>query len=200
MPRLAPGARRREVLEALATMLETGAGEPVTTAALAGRLEASEAALYRHFPSKAKMFEALIEFIEESLFPRMTRMLAEESIGERRVANLVLLPLAFADKNPGLACLMQGNVLSGETGRLRDRVLQLFGRIEAQLKQVLREEEWHQRLQHSSGISARLLMGVIEGRICRFVRSRFRESAIFEWDAEWTVLRAALFRIDVDRK
>ncbi|MHB1950402.1 MAG: nucleoid occlusion factor SlmA [Acidiferrobacteraceae bacterium] len=194
MARPAPGARRREVLEALASMLEHGAGEPVTTAALAERLDASEAALYRHFPSKAKMFEALIEFIEESLFSLITRMLAEETSGERRVARLVLLPLAFADKNPGLACLMQGNVLSGETARLRERVLQLFDRIEVQLKQVLREEEWAQRLKHPAVATARLLMAVIEGRISRFVRSRFREPATFEWGAEWTVLRDALFQ------
>ncbi|MHB1514906.1 MAG: nucleoid occlusion factor SlmA [Acidiferrobacteraceae bacterium] len=194
MPRPASGTRRREVLEALAAMLEAGAGEPVTTAALARRLSVSEAALYRHFPSKARMFEALIEFIEESLFPRITRVLAEEPTGERRAAKLLLLTLAFADKNPGLACLMQGNVLSGEIERLRERVVQLFDRIEVQLKQVLREDELHNRLREPATVAARLMMSVLEGRISRFVRTRFRESAIFEWEADWGVLRLALFR------
>lgn len=175
-------------------MLEAGAGEPVTTAALARRLSVSEAALYRHFPSKARMFEALIEFIEESLFPRMTRVLAEEPTGEWRAAKLLLLTLAFADKNPGLACLMQGNVLSGEIERLRERVVQLFDRIEVQLKQVLREDELHNRLREPATVAARLMMSVLEGRISRFVRTRFRESAIFEWEADWGVLRLALFR------
>lgn len=194
MARREPGARRREILETLALMLESGVGEPVTTAALAKRIGVSEAALYRHFPSKARMFEALIEFIEESLFPRMNRMLAEETTGTRRVATTLWLVLAFADKNPGLACLMQGNILVGETERLRERVTQLFERIEVQLKQMLREEEWGGRLLQSAPACARLMMAVLEGRISRFVRTRFRESPVGEWEAEWGLLRHALFR------
>lgn len=193
MARAEPGARRREILETLALMLESGVGEPVTTAALAKRIGVSEAALYRHFPSKARMFEALIEFIEESLFPRMNRMLAEEPMGIRRVAATLWLVLAFADKNPGLACLMQGNILIGETERLRERVTQLFDRIEVQLKQMLREDEWGNRLIPGAAAAARLLMAVLEGRISRFVRTRFRESPVLEWEVEWGLLRRALF-------
>jgi len=166
----------------------------VTTAALARKVGVSEAALYRHFPSKARMFEALIEFVEESIFPRMNRLLEEETAGTRRAGSTLWLVLAFADKNPGLACLMQGNILVGETERLRERVTQLLDRIEVQLKQMLRDEEWGGRLTQSAAACARLMMAVLEGRISRFVRTRFRESPVLEWESEWALLQHALFK------
>ncbi|HET9122342.1 MAG TPA: nucleoid occlusion factor SlmA, partial [Acidiferrobacteraceae bacterium] len=145
MPRTAPGERRQAILEAVAHMLEQD--EAVTTAALARRLEVSEAALYRHFPSKARMFEALLDFVEESLFPRLAAALgaAETSASERYLRSLWLV-LAFVEKNPGLARLLHGEGLAGESERVRARGTQVLGKIDAQLRQALRESEWRGEL------------------------------------------------------
>ena len=141
MARPRRGERRQLILEVLARMLQESQGERITTAQLARAVGVSEAALYRHFPSKAKMFEGLLEFIEETLFTRINKIIAEESRAEPRVQNILFLLLGFADKNPGMARLLYGDVLVGETERLRKRVAQIFDRIETQLKQILREGE-----------------------------------------------------------
>jgi TetR/AcrR family transcriptional regulator len=134
-------SRREQILQALALMLEEDSGKRITTAALARQVGVSEAALYRHFPSKARMFEGLIEFIEASLFERIRRILDDEPSALARCETIVQLVLAFAEKNPGLSRLMDGDVLTGETARLRTRMSQLFERLETQFKQVLREAE-----------------------------------------------------------
>ncbi|MDH4133337.1 MAG: nucleoid occlusion factor SlmA, partial [Gammaproteobacteria bacterium] len=139
MARLRSGERREEILQVLARMLQELPGEHITTAALAKSVGVSEAALYRHFPSKARMFESLIEFIEESVFSRINRILLEETNVEVRIQKIIALVLGFADMNPGMARLLQGGVLTGETERLRVRISQFFERIETQLRQVLRE-------------------------------------------------------------
>ena len=141
MSRPRSGERREEILQVLARMLQEQPGEHITTAQLAHAVGVSEAALYRHFPSKAKMFESLIEFIEESVFTRINRILTEASGTEDRLQQILVLVLGFADKNPGMARLLQGGVLTGETGRLRERIVQFYDRIETQLRQVLREGE-----------------------------------------------------------
>src|SRR3990172_11170115 len=122
MARPRRGERRQIILETLAHMLEKNQGERITTAQLARAVGVSEAALYRHFPSKAKMFEGLLEFIEETLFTRINKIIAEESRAEARVPNILFLLLGFADRNPGMARLLYGDVLVGETERLRQRV------------------------------------------------------------------------------
>lgn len=187
MARARSGERRQDILQSLVHMLIELQGEHITTAALARSVGVSEAALYRHFPSKAKMFEALIEFIEESVFTRVNKILLEESQTEMRVQKIVLLVLGFADKNPGLARLMQGDVLVGETARLRQRVSQIYDRLETQLRQVLREAD-------PAGVSftavdfARLLLAVVEGHIAQFVRSGFRMSPVEGWERRWQLL------------
>src|SRR5678809_1300600 len=137
MPR-AKGERKLEILKALAEMLEAPKWEKITTAALAEKLGVSEAALYRHFASKAQMYEGLIEFIESSVFTLANRITQSESDGLRQAAKLVEMLLAFAEKNPGMVRVMTGDALTGEHERLQVRMNQFFERFESTLKQSLR--------------------------------------------------------------
>src|SRR3990172_3949171 len=178
MARPRRGERRQIILETLAHMLEKNQGEHITTAQLARAVGVSEAALYRHFASKAKMFEGLLEFIEETLFTRINKIIADESRAEARVQNILFLLLGFADKNPGMARLLYGDVLVGETERLRKRVVQIYERIETQLKQILREAEATEDLRLPVADIAVLLLAVVEGAIARFVRSEFKSSPV----------------------
>src|SRR4026208_1441046 len=137
MPR-AKGERRLEILKALAQMLEAPKWERITTAALAAQLAGSEAALYRHFASKAQMYEGLIEFIESSVFTLANKISADETDGERQASKMVEMLLAFAEKNPGMVRVMTGDALVGEHERLQVRMNQFFDRFESTLKQSLR--------------------------------------------------------------
>jgi len=193
MARPRRGERRQTILETLAHMLEKNQGEHITTAQLARAVGVSEAALYRHFASKAKMFEGLLEFIEETLFTRINKILAEESRAEARVQNILFLLLGFADKNPGMARLLYGDVLVGETERLRQRVVQIYERIETQLKQILREAEAGENLRVPIADTAALLLAVVEGSITRYVRSEFQSSPVAGWDKQWELLRKGVF-------
>jgi TetR/AcrR family transcriptional regulator len=132
------GERKLEILKALAQMLEAPKWERITTAALAEQLSVSEAALYRHFASKAQMYEGLIEFIESSVFTLANRISEDESDGARQAEKLVEMLLAFAEKNPGMVRVMTGDALVGEHERLQARMNQFFDRFEATLKQALR--------------------------------------------------------------
>jgi TetR/AcrR family transcriptional regulator len=187
--------RRQEILEAYALMLETHPGSRITTAALAREVGVSEAALYRHFPSKAKMLEGLIEYIEESLFSRVTRILAEESVAQGRTRMILWLVLSFAERNPGMARLMVGDALLGETERIRNRIRQLFDRLETQLRLILRE--WAVTRvpapELGSTAGANLLLSAAEGRINQFVRSDFRALPTAGWEEQWTALERAVF-------
>ena len=189
MARPRSGERREEILQVLARMLQEQAGEHVTTAELARAVGVSEAALYRHFPSKAKMFESLIEFIEESVFTRITRILAEEPQYEARLQQVLALLLGFADKNPGMARLLQGGVLTGETERLRARITQFYERIETQLRQILREGEAAGGPRLAVNETAQLLLAFAEGRIAQYVRSGFKLSPVEAWEKQWELLK-----------
>jgi TetR/AcrR family transcriptional regulator len=190
-----PG-RRDQILQAFAEMLQETPGGRITTAALAARVGVSEAALYRHFPSKAKMFEGLIEFIETTLFSRSTRIRQDETDGVHQCEQLLSLVLAFCERNPGITRLLTGDALTGETERLRTRVQQLFDRLETELKQVLRDAELRQGLRTTMPIAlaANLMMAAIEGRIAQFVRSGFRRAPTEFWLEQWRALAAGLFR------
>lgn len=183
-------SRKEQILQSLARMLETGPGERITTAALAREVGVSEAALYRHFPSKAKMFEGLIVFIEETLFTRISRILEDEPSAARRCEKILTLLLTFAEKNPGMTRLMTGDALQGETERLRLRISQLFDRLEAQIKQILREAQIRENLKTaiSPTIMANLLMASAEGRLMQFVRSEFKRQPTAQWDEQWQYL------------
>ena len=183
-------SRKDQILQALARMLEAAPGQRITTAALAREVGVSEAALYRHFPSKARMFEGLIKFIEDTLFARITRIINEEDSAEIRCHNILLLLLTFCDKNPGMTRLLTGDALAGETERLRERIAQFFDRLEAQLKQVLREAQIRENLKTtiSPTILTNLLLASVEGRLVQFVRSEFKVSPLDNWDTQWGFL------------
>jgi len=187
-------SRKDQILQALARMLEAAPGERVTTAALAREVGVSEAALYRHFPSKARMFEGLIKFIEETLFLRITRILNEESNAAIRCEKILTLLLTFCAKNPGMTRLLTGDALAGESERLRQRIAQFFNRLEAQLKQVLREAQIRENLKPtiSPAALANLLLATVEGRLLQFVRSEFTQSPMQNWDIQWDYLNRNL--------
>ncbi|UYG04249.1 nucleoid occlusion factor SlmA [Halomonas sp. LR3S48] len=191
-----PTSRREQILQSLALMLEEDSGKRITIAALARQVGVSEAALYRHFPSKARMFEGLIEFIEETLFERISRILEDFPDAVSRCGQILTLLLAFAEKNPGLSRLLEGDVLTGETARLRLRIHQLFERLETQLKQVLREAELRERLRPVLTVSAtaNLLVAVAEGRISQYVRSDFQRRPTEHWEEQWALLSSQLMR------
>lgn len=182
--------RRQQILECLARMLEASPGERITTAALAKEVGVSEAALYRHFPSKSKMFEGLIEFIEETIFSRVTLILAEEKSALKRCEKMLVLLLTFAERNPGLTRLLTGDALTGETERLRVRIAQFFDRIETQLKQILREAELREGFHPQLPISAaaNLLIALVDGRITEFVRTEFRRRPTEHWQEQWQLI------------
>lgn len=177
-------------------MLEANPGERITTARLAQQVGVSEAALYRHFPSKSKMFEGLIEFIEETLFSRINIILAEESSAASRSEKMLLLLLTFTERNPGITRILTGDALAGETERLHARVAQLFDRLETQLKQVLREAEMREGLRPSVPVNtaANLLLAAAEGRISQYVRSGFQRAPTEGWDDQWSLLMTGFFR------
>lgn len=187
-------SRKEHILQALAQMLESGPGERITTAALAREVGVSEAALYRHFPSKAKMFEGLIKFIEDTLFVRINRILQDELSTTERCEKILTLIVTFAEKNPGMTRLMTGDALAGETERLRVRISQLFDRLEAQLKQVLREANVRENLKPpvSPAVLANLLLAAAEGRLMQFVRSEFKRRPTENWDEQWAYLEKNL--------
>jgi TetR/AcrR family transcriptional regulator len=183
-------SRKEHILQALAHMLESGPGERISTAALAREVGVSEAALYRHFPSKARMFEGLIKFIEDTLFIRITRILQEDFSTTERCEKILTLLLTFAEKNPGMTRLMTGDALAGETERLRVRIGQLFDRLESQLKQVLREAPLRENLKPaiSPAVLASLLLASVEGRLMQFVRSEFKRPPTEHWEEQWQFL------------
>ena len=183
-------SRKDQILQALARMLETSPGERITTAALAKEVGVSEAALYRHFPSKARMFEGLIKYIEETLFLRISRILNEETNAEVRCHKILTLLLTFSDKNPGMTRLLTGDALAGETARLRVRIVQFYSRLESQLKQILREAQIRENLKAtvSPTALANLLLASVEGRLTQFVRSEFQQSPLENWDTQWEFL------------
>ena len=187
--------RRQEILQAFAQMLENHPGGRITTAALAAQVGVSEAALYRHFPSKAKMLEGLIEFIEDALFTRVTRILSEEPTAERRCRAILWLLLSFAERNPGLSRLLVGDALQGETERLRNRIRQLFDRLETQLRLILREWAISRMPAPALGgtAGANLLLAAAEGRVNQFVRSEFRALPTAGWEEQWAAIERAVF-------
>lgn len=183
--------RRQQILEAFAQMLEASPGGRVTTASLAKQVGVSEAALYRHFPSKTKMFEGLIEFIEEAIFDRVGIIVADDQVYAldkcERILSLLLL---FAERNPGITRILTGDALAGETERLHHRVVQIFDRLEAQLKQVLRTAELREGLRFGLSVNAtvNLWLASAEGKISQFVRSQFRVPPTDNWSDQWPYL------------
>ncbi|RYY94178.1 MAG: nucleoid occlusion factor SlmA [Comamonadaceae bacterium] len=169
-----PGERRVQILQALATMLEQPGAERITTAALAARLEVSEAALYRHFASKAQMFEGLIEFIEQSVFTLINQIAEREPEGPPQAARIVAMLVQFAEKNPGMTRVMVGDALVFENERLQQRMNQFFDKVEASLRQCLRGDAEAATPTVDAQVRASVLTAFMVGRLQRFARSGFK--------------------------
>jgi TetR/AcrR family transcriptional regulator len=189
-------SRRQQILEALAHMLEASPGERITTAGLAKTVGVSEAALYRHFPSKSKMFEGLIEFIEETIFSRVHLIITEEQTALARCEKILGLLLGFAERNPGISRILTGDALTGETERLRTRVSQFYDRLETELRQILNQAELREGMRTSVPVAtaANLLLATAEGRVGQFVRSGFKRRPTEYWQDQWLVLVEGFFR------
>lgn len=189
-------SRRDQILQAVVHMLEADPGGKITTANIAKTVGVSEAALYRHFPSKAKMFEGLIEFIEDAIFSRTNRILQDFSEAEIRCEKTLTLVLTFAEKNPGMCRILAGDALAGETDRLRQRVRQFFERLETQIKQILREAELREQKVTciSMSASANLLTALVEGRIRQYVRTEFTVKPTQYWPEQWQLVSRQVLR------
>ena len=181
-----PGERRVQILQTLASMLEQPGAERVTTAALAARLDVSEAALYRHFASKAQMFEGLIEFIEQTVFGLIGQITQRDSEALTQATRVVGMLLQFGEKNPGMARVMAGDALVFENERLLQRMTQFFDKIEATLRQCLRADT---QLAASATptadvqLLASLLTAFAMGRLQRYARSGFKRLPTEQMDA-----------------
>ena len=185
-----PGERRVQILQALAAMLEQPGAERVTTAALAGRLGVSEAALYRHFASKAQMFEGLIAFIEQSVFTLLNQIAERETLAREKPAQMVRMLIQFAEKNPGMTRVMVGDALVYENERLQQRMNLFFDKLEAALKQVLRDSAAEASEAPTADAQARAatLTALAMGQLQRFVRSGFRRAPSEHLDASLALL------------
>ena len=189
------GNRKQEILQALARELESNPINRITTAALARAVGVSEAALYRHFPSKARMFEGLIAFAEDSVFSRINQILNEEKHTKRRCAAILYLLLGFSDRNPGIARILLGDALVGENERLQERVQAFFEKLQTQLRQVLREAQLRQDadLLASPEISVEFMLAYLSGRMQDNMRSRFTNPTLKNWESDWLILERGLF-------
>jgi TetR/AcrR family transcriptional regulator len=187
-----PGARKLQILQTLAAMLEDPRAEKITTAALAARLEVSEAALYRHFASKAQMFEGLIEFIETTVFGLINDIASKESSGRQQVRKTIQMLLEFAQTNRGMTRVLIGDALVNENERLQERMNQLFDRIEASLKQAFRVAMTQTELPAEFDAAARASMAVayVLGRWHRYSKSGFRKSPVEALDQHLAALVA----------
>lgn len=189
--RMKPGQRREQILQTLAGMLEQPGTERITTALLAAKLEVSEAALYRHFASKAQMFEGLIDFIEHSLFSLINQIAEREGDGAHKAARMVTVLLQFGEKNPGMARVMVGDALVFENERLHQRMNQLFERIESALRQVLRaaaQANTSASPTADAQVRAAALVAFALGQLQRFARSGFKRSPLDHLDASLALM------------
>lgn len=188
-----PGERRLQILQTLAAMLEDPAGEKITTAALAAKLDCSEAALYRHFASKAQMFEGLIEFIESSLFGVINQISADEAHGLQQVEHILALLLNFAQRNRGMTKVLIGDALVNENERLQLRINALLDKIEATLKQALRVAATQGQLSTGAdfGALANILLCYVIGRWQQYAKSGFTREPSTQWPQQWPMLLVA---------
>ena len=184
--RMKPGERRAQILQMLATMLEQPGAERITTALLASKLDVSEAALYRHFASKAQMFEGLIDFIEQTVFTLINQIAEREGDGAQKAARMVTALLQFGEKNPGMTRVMVGDALVFENERLQQRMNQFFERVESALRQVLRaaaEARQSGAPTVEAQVKAAVLVSFALGALQRFARSGFKRSPLDNLDA-----------------
>ncbi|MCK5818511.1 MAG: nucleoid occlusion factor SlmA [Psychromonas sp.] len=186
--------RKEDILRTLAFMLEGKPGERITTSKLASQVGFSEAALYRHFPSKARMFEGLIDFIDETIFTQINVIKATEKQAFIRIEHLLYFLLAFAQQNPGITRLLTGDALLGENKRLQTRIEHIFSKLGLQIKQILREKPIQDggKLLIDEAIISNLLLAYVEGRMNQFVRSQFKQKPTKDFKEQWILLHNVL--------
>jgi TetR/AcrR family transcriptional regulator len=177
-----PGERRLQILQALATMLENPRGDKVTTAALAARLDVSEAALYRHFASKAQMFEGLIEFVETTVFSLVNKIQAETVDGGAQAEQIVAMLLGFAEKNPGMTRVLIGDALFNEDERLQVRMNQFYDKLEASLRQSIRVAQMGNAWHGDAAGDAAVLFAFVMGRWQLYAKSGFKRLPQEGWE------------------
>lgn len=184
------GERKAQILQTLAQMLENPRAEKITTAALAAKLDVSEAALYRHFTGKAQMFDALIEFSEQTLFALINRITTDEKSGVRQLEAILGVLLGFAQKNPGMTRVLIGDALVNEDERLQARINQLHDRVEAALKQALRFAASQNEILAETDVAAQanLLESFVVGRWHQFAKSGFKRDPTEHWARQWRQL------------
>ena len=184
------GERKLQILQTLAQMLQNPRAEKITTAALAAKLDVSEAALYRHFASKAQMFEGLIEFIEESIFGLINKITTDEKSGVKQLEAMLTMLLSFAKKNPGMTRVLIGDALVNENERLQTRINQLHDRLEASIKQALRFASSQNELpaDMDTAAQANLLMCYVTGRWHQYAKSGFEREPMEHWAGQWREL------------
>ncbi len=185
-----PGERKLQILQTVAEMLEQPKGEKITTAQLAAKLELSEAALYRHFASKAQMFEGLIEFIEQTVFGLVNKITADEADGLKQAEGILALLLGFARKNRGMTRVLTGDALVNEDQRLQARINQLLDRIESTLKQAVRIAVTQGELpaDTDAGARANVLLCYVIGRWQLFAKSGYARDPLEQWPQQWAIL------------
>ena len=189
--RMKPGERRAQILQMLATMLEQPGAERITTALLASKLDVSEAALYRHFASKAQMFEGLIDFIEQTVFTLINQIAEREGDGAQKAARMVTVLLQFGEKNPGMTRVMVGDALVFENERLHQRMNQFFDRVESALRQTLRvaaEARKSPTPTVDAQVRAAALVAFALGNLQRFARSGFKRSPLDHLEASLALM------------
>lgn len=189
------GERKQAILEALARELEARPGSRITTSGLARAVGVSEAALYRHFPSKARMYEGLISFAEDGIFSRINQIMEEDRDTRQRCARVLYLLLGFAERNPGIVRVLLGDALVGEHERLHERIQVFFERLQMQFRQILREARLRDDvvLLVSSEAAAEMLVVYVEGRMQQFLRTRFDVSPLSGWEADWGIIDRGIF-------
>ena len=185
-------SRKQQILECLALMLQSCPGQRITTAKLAAEVGVSEAALYRHFASKARMFEGLIDFIEESIFSRINLILTDHKEALVRCHHVLHVLLVFSERNPGMCRILSGDALMGENERLRIRVHQFFEKLESQFKQILRERKLREdkTFTLNEQALANILVAFAEGKISQYVRSGFDKKPSTDFNEQWLFLMA----------
>ena len=189
--RLKPGERREQILQTLAGMLEQPGAERITTALLASKLDVSEAALYRHFASKAQMFEGLIDFIEQAVFTLINQIAEREGDGAHKATRMVTVVLQFGEKNPGMTRVMVGDALVFENERLQQRMNQFFDRVESALRRVLRaaaEARQSATPTVEAQVKAAVLVAFALGALQRFARSGFKRSPLDNLEASLALM------------
>ena len=189
-----PAPRKIQIMQTLASMLEEREPVKITTAELAKRTNITEAAIYRHFPSKRKIYEELVSFFEDSIFPRISSIKKDSNIDDV-AGNIVTLVLTFCEKNKGISKILNRVALAVNESKIEDKVSLLFDKINLEIKQSFQnyEKETKGRLSLSSSSASDLIISCMEGQIQMFVRSKFKRDAIQSWTEHWKVLKKTIF-------